>query len=428
MFLLRWITYIFERFTGVVTIVCVVIIFGIILQLVTSCRQDFGLAPKPTAQPAAVAPQGGTPPPGPLTNQPATGPATTTTNPSPAPVVPRGPSPADIRSQLQSARDRLVESNVHVDSALQSITDWNSEIPPLLKTAAGDNIAAHEDLVDSLNKIVNAKRTPESTLKVRAKRIATFRSELGKRTTSSTPKPLSSQEEGEIDELEALASTADDEWSKALSNARAVKVLGDARVDPDKKRSLEDAIKLKAAEDRLAALEEQLKQEKARKAQEAADKREQEKLDAEREREKERLAAKRKEEAEAAAEKKRLEKEALLARARSSEVQSTLAIFLHKRDVQPQKVGPGSVNFRSTFDAAPMSLSALKGIGALEPTTEGLKWLARVGGNRKLSSPRWGVASQPGNWSEDDKKLLKEAQELLRALGPTLVEAKLLSP
>ena len=220
---------------------------------------------------------GGTPPSGHLTNQPATGPATTTTNPSPAPVVPRGPSPADIRSQLQSARDRLVESNVHVDSALQSIADWNSEIPPLLKTAAGDNIAAHEDLVDSLNKIVNAKRTPESTLKVRAKRIATFRSELGKRTTSSTPKPLSSQEEGEIDELEALASTADDEWSKALSNARAVKVLGDARVDPDKKRSLEDAIKLKAAEDRLAALEEQLKQEKARKAQEAKDKREQEK-------------------------------------------------------------------------------------------------------------------------------------------------------
>ena len=75
-----------------------------------------------------------------------------------------------------------------------------------------------------------------------------------------------------------------------------------------------------------------------------------------------------------------------------------------------------------------MSLSALKGIGALEPTTEGLKWLARVGGSRKLPSPRWGVASQPGNWSEDDKKLLKEAQALLRELGPVLVKDDKLSP
>ncbi len=171
-----------------------------------------------------------------------------------------------------------------------------------------------------------------------------------------------------------------------------------------------------------------LKHEKARKAQEAEDEREHERIAAEREREKQQLAEKRKEEAEAAAEKRRLAEEALLARARSAEVQSTLAIFLHKRDVQPQKAGPGSVNFRSTFDAAPMSLSALKGIGALEPTTEGLKWLARVGGNRKLSSPRWGVASQPGNWSEDDKKLLKEAQDLLRELGPILVKDGKLSP
>jgi hypothetical protein len=109
-------------------------------------------------------------------------------------------------------------------------------------------------------------------------------------------------------------------------------------------------------------------------------------------------------------------------------VQSTLAPFLQARDVQPQKAGSGSVKFQSNFDAKPMSLSALKGIGALEESTEGLKWLARVGGNRKLSGPRWGVASQPNNWSDDDKKLLSEAQQLLRELGPVLVKDGKLSP
>ena len=417
--------YIFERFTGAVMFVCAAIVFLVILQLVTSCRQDFGLAQKPSVQQTPPPAAATASPAGQATAQTPGAPATTTTA---APVVPAGPSPSDIRSQLQEARDQLVESGMHLDDALQAISDWNAEIPPLLKTTAGDNIAAHEDLVESLTKIVNKERTPELTLKDKSQRIAKFRSDLGKRATSSTPTPLTTKEEEEIAELQAIARSADDEWTKALSNARAVKILADARVAPNQQRSLEDEIKLKAAEDRLAELEEQLRQEKARKVQEAEDKREQEKLAAERERERQRLVEKRKEEAEAAAEKKRLEEEALLARARSAEVKAALAPFLHKRGVQPRKAGPGSIGFTATFDEAPMSLSALKGIGALEPSTEGLKWLARVAGSRKLSAPRWGVASQPGNWSEDDKKLLKEAQQLLRELGSTLVKEELLSP
>lgn len=426
MFLLRWATYIFERFTGVVTIVCVVIIFGIILQLVTSCRQDLGFAPKPTVPPAATAPQGaGTSTPSPTAPQA----SSPTNNPTPAaPVAHAGPTPAEIRGQLQAARDRLVEATVHADNALDAIGTWNSEIPPLLGTDAGDNIATHKDLVDSLTTIVEAERTSETEVKNKAKRIADFRSDLGKRATSSNPTPLSTAEQEEIDNLESTVSLADSEWTKALNDARAVKLLADARVEPDKKRSLGDEIKLKAAQDRLAELEEQLRQERVRRVEAAEAKREQEKLDAERAREQQLLMEKRKQEAEEAAEKKRLEKQALFERARSAEVQAALAPFLHKRGVQPRKAGPGSIGFRATFDEAPMSLSALKGIGALEPSTEGLKWLARVAGSRKLSGPRWGVASQPGNWSADDKKLLKDAQQLLRELGPILIEDGKLSP
>ena len=417
------ISYYFHKLGGWIMFVVVIIVFLIGLQVVQRVKQGLGVVSPPVAQSKTTPPPATPPASGAQANA-----ARTTTNATPALVVPAGPTPAEIRGQLQVARDRLVEATVHVDNALQSISDWNSQIPPLLTTTAGDNIAAHEDLVESLTKIVNAKRTPEPELQRKAKRISTLRSDLGKRATSSTPTPLTSIEQEEIDDLEATMSMVENEWTKALNNARAVKLLADARVEPDKKRSLEDEIKLKAAEDRLAELEEQLIQEKARKVQDAEAKREQEKLAAEREREKERLAEKRKEEAEAAAEKKRLEEEALLARARSSEVQSTLAPFLHNRDVQPQKVGGGSVKFQSTFDAKPMSLSALKGMGALEESTEGLKWLARVGGHRKLSGPRWGVYSQPGNWSDHDKKLLKEAQQFLRELGPILVKDGKLSP
>ncbi len=422
------ISYYLHKFGGWLMFVVVIIIFLIGLQVVQRAKQGLGLAPPPPAVQPTTPPQAGTAAAqGPSTAN-AAAPTTTNTNSLRAPVVPAGPTLAEIRATLQDARDRLVESGVHVDAALKSISAWKAEIPPLLKTEAGDNIAAREDLVTRLTTIVNAKRTSEEDLRDAAKRIGTFRSQLGKRTTSSTPTPLTPQEHDDIEELYALVSIADEEWSEALNDARAVKVLGDAGVTPNEELTLEQKVEVEAAKQQLAESEERDRREEERKAQEAEYQREQKRIAAEREREKERLAAERKEKAEAAAEKERLEEEALLARARSAEVQSTLAIFLHKRDVQPQKAGPGSVNFRSTFDAAPMSLSALKGIGALEPTTEGLKWLARVGGSRKLSSPRWGVASQPGNWSEDDKKLLKEAQEFLRELGPVLVKDGKLSP
>jgi hypothetical protein len=422
------ISYYLHKFGGWLMFVVVIIIFLIGLQVVQRAKQGLGLAsPAPVVQPTTTPQVGSAPAQGPA-GVPLTAPSTANANSPSAPVVPAGPTPAEIRATLQEARDRLVESGVHVDAALKSISDWKAEIPPLLKTEAGDNIAAREDLVTRLTTIVNAKRTSEEDLRDAAKRIGTFRSQLGKRTTSSTPTPLTPQEHDDIEELYALVSIADEEWSEALNDARAVKVLGDAGVTPNKELTLEQKVEVEAAKQQLAESEERDRREEERKAQEAEYQREQKRIAAEREREKERLAAERKEKAEAAAEKERLEEEALLARARSAEVQSTLAIFLHKRDVQPQKAGPGSVNFRSTFDAAPMSLSALKGIGALEPSTEGLKWLARVGGSRKLSSPRWGVASQPGNWSEDDKKLLKEAQEILRELGPILVKDGKLSP
>ena len=413
----RYFSYYAHKIGGWAVLIVVVVIFLIGLQVVQKAKHLMGLAPASVSQQSSQKPQGA--------SQVTT---PTTANPAAAQNVPAGPTAVEIRKTLQEARDRLVESGVHADNALKSINDWNSEIPPLLISSAGDKIAEHEDLVASLTRIVKAKRTAETKLKDMAKRISTFRADLATRAASSTPTPLTTQEESEIAELHKTVSSADQEWNAALSNARAIKLLAAANVEPEKKRSLKEEIEVKAAEEQLAKFKDQERQELARRTEEAEYEREQEQLAVERKREKERLATKAREEAEAAAEEQRRKDAALLTRARSDEVQSTLAPFLHARDVQPQKVGGGSVRFQAIFEAKPMSLSALKAMGALEPTTEGLKWLARVGGHRKLSEPRWGIASQPNNWTDDDKKLLMESQKLLRELGLILVKDGKLSP
>ena len=422
-------SYHLHRFGSWVTFFAALAVFILILQGVAWIRRDVlgyrtapAVAQQPVQQQTTVPPSGSGTPQNPATAQPAN------TSQNPAPVVPAGPSPAVIREQLQEARDRLVESSVHVDHALKSITDWESEIPTLLKTSAGDKIAVHKDLVASLSEIVNEERAPKSKIQDYAKRIATLRTELGKRATSSTPQPLTGKELENIDELQTAVSAADETWNNALTSARAIKVLAEARGEPEKPRTLQEEIDVKAAEDALAERQKRQEEEAARKAREAEEQRRQEELAAERRLEQERLEAKRKEAAAAAAREQQQREAELLARAKSSEVQSTLAPFLHTRGVQPRKVGGGSVQFRSTFEESPMSLSALKGMGALEPSTEGLKWLARVGGNRKLSGPRWGVGSTPSSWTEDQKKLLKDAQEFLRELGPVLVKEGQLSP
>ena len=168
------ISYYLHKFGGWLMFVVVIIIFLIGLQVVQRAKQGLGLAPPPPAVQPATTPQAGTAAAqGPSTAN-AAAPTTTNTNSPRAPVVPAGPTPADIRATLQDARDRLVESGVHVDAALKSISAWKAEIPPLMKTAAGNNIAAREDLVARLTTIVNTKRTSEDDLRDAAKRAGTM--------------------------------------------------------------------------------------------------------------------------------------------------------------------------------------------------------------------------------------------------------------
>ena len=89
---------------------------------------------------------------------------------------------------------------------------------------------------------------------------------------------------------------------------------------------------------------------------------------------------------------------------------------------------PARPNAHAETWAKPMSLTALHGINAMGNSIEGLKRLAKLGGHRQLSDPRWSVHSQPNNWSDDDEKMLKQAQQMLRDYRAILAKAGLLSP
>ncbi|MEZ6077683.1 MAG: hypothetical protein R3C56_19055 [Pirellulaceae bacterium] len=96
--------------------------------------------------------------------------------------------------------------------------------------------------------------------------------------------------------------------------------------------------------------------------------------------------------------------------------------------MQPREMAGTTLRLKKTVDKLPISFSALVGINALAESEVGLSRLATLGGHWELSEPKWAVKSQAKYWSEDDREMLKKAQEFLRSYGPTLVQEGLLAP
>ncbi len=134
-----------------------------------------------------------------------------------------------------------------------------------------------------------------------------------------------------------------------------------------------------------------------------------------------------------AAEKKRKEMEAADAVAKeeakaklreevnSPEVRQHLGFFLSGERCS-RRERRAFVKWEKVLDAQPTSLSRLQSMGALEPSLQGLVILSRIGTRRELPQPRWMFPTEASNWSEENQKFLKTTQEMLKRLGPTLVE------
>jgi regulator of protease activity HflC (stomatin/prohibitin superfamily) len=134
-----------------------------------------------------------------------------------------------------------------------------------------------------------------------------------------------------------------------------------------------------------------------------------------------------KEKAEGEAAKAKVEKERLVKKVLDPKTKQTLAPILAKTIFQPVIVDGKVKNDHVGGLMDRISYTRLKSVGALDQSREGLAALAAVGCyvNRH---PHWLFSPIPAEWTEGNRALLEEAQALLRELGPTLVEEKLLAP
>jgi hypothetical protein len=120
------------------------------------------------------------------------------------------------------------------------------------------------------------------------------------------------------------------------------------------------------------------------------------------------------------------ERRRLLARAREPRVRQMLEPFLKPGFMQPKEVQGTFLVFERTKDEKPMSLTALRAVGALEPTPKGLGQLAWVAADAKDDRPRWAFGHS-NTWSKETQRYVSSVQELLLELGEVLVEEGMLS-
>ncbi len=329
--------------------------------------------------------------------------STGTTNPS-SPAAPGSSfTPGNIDDQHWEADRLLRKAQSDGEAASRLFSTWPDVLESLKQGEGADAIAADPQLVEKLSFLTRDRRASSEEIQSLNDRILEVQKRFDELSKHSTP--LSAHEIVEIRELQLAAESVRSEWDSAHEQARAVQHLAISRMMPRRNPTLDEELK----EANASALVEEIEQRREIAAQ----------RDVERRAKMQELEAK-----------KRLEEERELElerRATSPEIASLLAPFLHSRDVQPRMSG-GSLQLRRTFESMPTSLSALRGMGALDKSNDGLKRLAKAGGDRKLSPPKWAVHSQPGNWSQADKTMLQEAQAALVELGPTLVRLGRLSP
>lgn len=284
--------------------------------------------------------------------------------------------------------------------ALASSGTWQEQIEPLLENDAGRVIAAHPELVKELANVLYEERPAAGELTDMSRRIERLTGLLDDADSTSSPTTWPTAQLAEIKQLHSAAIAAGSDWQTAVKQAQAIfrtaKRTPAEDVTPD--QSLRELVQ-EAYDDQTIADMPRLRAEK------------------------EEREAKRAAEAARAAE----VKAAAEAAATSPEVQRVLAPMLAVRNGQP-KLSGAAVRIEKTSTSQAMSLSRIESMGALEPTDNGLKMLARIGTDRDLTPPRWTFPSEPNNWSAETRAFLNQAQQLLREHGTALVRANKLSP
>lgn len=312
---------------------------------------------------------------------------------------------ADIGIQLTQASKLLQEAAEFQASAIKAAVAWQADIESFRNSPANTFSSMerapieHQRLFEQMAYVTSGERMSIEELTKVASRTEILQSKAKASANNLKSTALQSSELAEIIDLHRVSKKASRDWTLALQQALAIKRRLETRlVDDDGLESsltVGDQIADAAATVTLDNLDEQIEREARDRALELA---------------------------------RDEERQALVAEATKPEVVALLSPFLAHRYLQPREMAGTTLRFKKTVRKQPISLSALHGINALADSETGLMRLATLGGHWQFSEPKWSVKSQARYWSDDDREMLRSAQELLRIHGPVLVEQGLLSP
>ncbi len=141
---------------------------------------------------------------------------------------------------------------------------------------------------------------------------------------------------------------------------------------------------------------------------------------------------------EAVTKEEKAKKEKLRVKAKSDEVKKYLGHFFVESYFQPTSFDKGGsaryLHVQRTDEKLPMSYRVLVSLGATADKIEGLNAINMISGaygvyNSKLyDRPLIRGPIEPGDWTNDKHEFLRKARDLLKELGPILVEEGLLAP
>jgi hypothetical protein len=224
-----------------------------------------------------------------------------------------------------------------------------------------------------------------------------------------------------VDELAERMRKATRQYEDDLRQLELLIANGNA--EPPSAQTLKEA--LVKRENDLALQRQKKADAKAARDREAADKAA---ADAEVEKQRQRLVEIEEQKRADAAEAERQRKEAQRKREYEQlkpQILALLAPLTTPDYAQPRSVTGQLVLEEKTAEKAPVSLTTLRSLGALDPKEPGLRKIALINSYKWTSRPRWNMiyqAPEPSLWSPQQFEMIRKTQEYLRKYGDLLVD------
>ncbi len=341
----------------------------------------------------------------------------------------RDPSESLRRAQLALAKTKQREA-VNASRRLKSILDdwrneleiWREQVDSLLTNSDGQFIASNPDSIRAFLAAYESSRPSNSEFTSSADSAKELSAIV--ENALSDPSDLSSPPPDFINQVESLAASATKGRDAYRASRREIQVLLKLAREKNSRSEivLKDAIE--EFRDHRAQIALQAKKDALQKAQDESDAIDRD-IAANKIRE---AAVTRKRTEDMAAEQRQAEEDmtALRKKARSAEVKRYLGNLFENGFSQPRRTAGMTGLVDRVAKNGPVSLKALESAGCLEPTVEGLRQL-NLAMTGLTDRTKWQFSFNPVDWSPDNQKFIKQAQDYLVELGPALVKEGLLA-